>query len=155
MKASTKERFWSKVDIRGPEDCWNWLAYTSEKGYGSIKIDGKALRASIVAWELTNGFRLGKQVLHKCDNKRCVNPNHLYLGTAADNIHDREKRNPVSRELSGITHTKFCAYEIHEIRRLRGKSSQRDIAKIYNVAHSTIGLIWRSDKFLCKEGYYA
>jgi len=88
-----EDRFWSKVDIRGPDECWNWNASSSHRGggYGSFWIDGKIVYSHRFAWILTNGdIPDGLWVLHKveCHNKGCCNPNHLYLGTNSDNQKD-------------------------------------------------------------------
>ena len=88
-----KDRFWSKVDIKGPDDCWNWKTSLLSAGYGSFCIDYKTHSAHRVAWELTNGtIPAKKNCLHKCDNKKCCNPKHLYIGTQGDNVGDREAR---------------------------------------------------------------
>jgi len=87
-----EERFWSKVDKRGAEECWNWKASLFH-GYGYYSRQSGSNKAHRVSWEFANGpIPLDKQVLHKCDNKKCVNPNHLYLGTPSDNICDAVTR---------------------------------------------------------------
>ena len=87
---SLAERFWPKVH-KGPT-CWIWNAYTDKLGYGYIGAGGwhgGKLCAHRVAWELTRGpIPDGLWVLHKCNNPPCVNPDHLYLGTQADNMRD-------------------------------------------------------------------
>lgn len=78
---SLTKKFWTKVDKRGPDDCWNWLAYIRKsEGCGIIIHDGKYLRAYRVAWELCRGQTPPKnqKVRHKCKNKLCCNPKHLF-----------------------------------------------------------------------------
>lgn len=84
-------RFFQKVSKS--EGCWLWKGTRNMKGYGTIKKDRKTYRAHRVSWELHNGpIPEGKQVLHKCDMRSCVNPDHLYLGTNIENVRDKMVR---------------------------------------------------------------
>lgn len=86
-KGDSVERFWSKVDKTG--DCWNWTAGTFHFGHGKFRLNGKMVKAHRLAYELLVGdFDKSLCVLHKCDNPRCVNPEHLFLGTKGDNNSD-------------------------------------------------------------------
>lgn len=87
------ERFWSKVDVRGDDDCWPWTRRLSEAGYGEFKSRGDRHLAHRIAYELTTACSAeGWFVLHSCDNPVCCNPRHLRLGTHADNMQDMHSR---------------------------------------------------------------
>lgn len=95
--AYSNERFWAKVDIQGPDDCWNWKGATS---------NGRAFHASSVKKSNAARFVLFGPyadsplwALHTCDNPLCVNPNHLFAGTAQDNADDMMEK---GRHLSQI-----------------------------------------------------
>jgi len=97
-------RFWTKVDKRGANDCWGWTAYLTPQGYGGIRDSGRTLLAHRMAWTLVyREIPDGLCVLHKCDNPPCCNPSHLFLGTQADNLTDRDRKGRVAH---GDSHTR-------------------------------------------------
>jgi hypothetical protein len=89
--------FWMKIK-KIPNGCWEWQASLTHSGYGRFNIRSKTYRAHIVSYLLLKGeISKNKCVCHTCDNPRCVNPNHLWLGTMKDNVKDmilkgRQKR---------------------------------------------------------------
>jgi len=87
------KRFWDKVEVKGPDDCWPWLAYRDKDGYGGFAPCHKTMPAHRFAWTIDNGpIPIGKWVLHTCDNPSCVNLKHLWLGTATDNNRDATQK---------------------------------------------------------------
>lgn len=130
-----EDRFWSKVDKRGEDECWNWTAsfagrnFNNGGGYGQFWAgNGKKVRAHRYSAKLRYGmFDERLQVMHTCDNTRCVNPNHLLLGTPLDNMRDMDsKGRRVS--LPGEKHPKarLTDDQVAEIRRryVRGHRSR-------------------------------
>lgn len=101
LTESDIERFWSKVDRRGDDECWPWRAGVfKQTGYGAFWFDGQNVGAHRFSAILAFGG-CEDQALHSCDNRICVNPQHLRWGTPADNMHDRSAR---GRAPVGVDH---------------------------------------------------
>lgn len=97
-----ERRFWTKVDIQGPSECWNWTACLMHNGYGQFRWQGQARAAHRVAWVLVgNSIPEGMQMDHLCRNRRCCNPAHLEVVTQRENL------------LRGDTITARCAAKTH------------------------------------------
>jgi HNH endonuclease len=141
-------RFWSKVAIKGPDECWNWLASTSSKGYGRFAATcGKNRNAHVVAFENAIGPTKGLFVCHSCDNPPCCNPAHLWLGTNSDNQKDsyRKNRKPLPPSVGEANGNAFLNEAL--VRGIRFCIQHGDtntaIGSVLGVHHSTISLIRR------------
>lgn len=100
------DRFWSRVDERGPDECWEWTGGRMVRGYGVFwPIKGGADGAHRVMWQLHHRLPIppGRVVMHSCDNPPCVNPAHLSVGTHSDNHWDaaHKGRIPGNRTTTG------------------------------------------------------
>lgn len=99
MKTPEK-RFFEK--IKKTKNCWNWIGVKNIKGYGYFKIDGKKVKAHRFSFKLFNGFIPdGKIIMHICDNRKCVCPNHLRVGTVKENNIDMAKKGRVRNRHTG------------------------------------------------------
>lgn len=140
---SLADRFWDKV-IKS-ESCWNWVGWCRE-GYGRISIGNQVFRsAHRVSWELHNGpIPDGLFVLHKCDNTRCVRPDHLFLGTKGDNNRDRHSKGRSGSHVGELNgRRKLSEADVIEIRRLFSpwKCRYSDLATRFGVSTGTINSI--------------
>ena len=137
-------RFWSKVSVGKEKDCWPWRAYKDRGGYGSFYLDKMPQKAHRVAWELAIGpIPLGMCVLHKCDQRDCCNPAHLFCGTLADNSSDMIAK---GRSAKGSNHggAKLDEMDVKWIKYWLGKGYiQKDIAGAFGVDRTTVGYIKR------------
>lgn len=148
--------FWARIEKS--DACWNWLG-SQEQGpkntspYGVLRWRGKASKAHRVAYELTNGeIPAGMMVLHKCDNTLCCNPDHLYLGTHADNMRDMRERNRRKGTGSGASNgrAKLTQEQVNEIRARyeSGVVSQQALADSFGVSQHAISMIVRNKRYV-------
>jgi hypothetical protein len=144
------DRFWQKVRKSEDGGCWEWQGARNSHGYGSFGINKRSQGAHRVMYELERGpIPPGMYVLHRCDNRNCVNPAHLYLGTHLANIHDMVAK---QRHQYGEAHFRHKLTEriVRDMRRryYSGQATQVQLAAEYGIHNRTaqraiIGKTWR------------
>ena len=142
------ERFWSHV-WKGPK-CWTWIKYKQSFGHGQFKVKGKKVAAHRFAYAISYGdIPEGKVVRHKCHNADCVRPDHLRIGTHAENVADRVS---ADRSAKGESNgrSKLTSFQVASIKRsIRNKTmSIKGLSKKYGVGTKAIsnirdGVTWR------------
>lgn len=139
------ERFWKYVGKGDPNQCWEWSGYRSKLGYGRFTRVGKAgtQMAHRLAYELVNGpLPSHLFACHKCDNPPCCNPNHLFAGTAADNLHDAINKGrwkkPKPTRGTDSKKAKLTPEDVAKI--FTSKLSTKDLAKLFGV--TTTAIYW-------------
>lgn len=147
-----KDRFWSKVLLPTNSDCWLWVgACAGHMGYGHFNGGDRGfLKAHRFSREIHFGpIPAGMMVLHKCDNPRCVNPDHLFLGNASDNMLDcsRKGRIRIPHKSGEANNTaKLTNEQADCIRKMPGL--HRDIAAKFGVNRSTVSAIKRGERYV-------
>jgi HNH endonuclease/Helix-turn-helix domain len=132
------ERFWAKV-AKG-DGCWEWQGNRNGNGYGLVAIDGRQRRAHRVAWELAYGpIPEAAYVCHRCDNPPCVRPDHLFLGSPAENTRDMVRKDRASVVGRTPARRKLTVEDVAEIRRLYADGmTQPELGPKFGVHNSTI-----------------
>lgn len=121
--------------------CVEWSGYRDKHGYGRASFDGRTDSAHRIAWQLANGpVPVGLCVLHKCDNPPCINPEHLFLGTQADNLADmtaKGRRGAVRGEQHPLA--KLTREEVVCLRQLVAAGEPgRSVARRYGISHTQV-----------------
>jgi len=140
LDTKTVARFWSKVAIGHESECWLWTGAKKDTGYGAFRVGNATCTASRYAYAAKHGpIDPQMHVLHSCDNPPCCNPEHLKLGTVADNSTDKVKRgrhcHGSKRPLAKLTNEQVMA-----IAKLwaTGALSQKEIATRFGVNQSQV-----------------
>jgi hypothetical protein len=140
-KGTVVDRFWRYVIKGAPETCWEWVGRIHEGGYGHFTANkGKQWQAHRFSWVLVNGeIPSGMFICHKCDNRKCVNPEHLFLGTHNDNMQDMINKGRQNK-VFGESHCRAILTKENVVAIRQSKESYKILAEKYSVSCSTIVL---------------
>ncbi len=147
-EAEHAARFWAKVSKEGPTHlvlgtrCWVWTADLNEFGYGRLHFNHRVIGAHRRSWQMNVGpIPDGACVLHRCDNPPCVRPDHLFLGTMADNSHDMHAKGR-NRQPKGeqVKISKLTDEAVERIRRLHatGLINAVELSRAFGVHNSNV-----------------
>lgn len=142
-RKKSAERWFHSQYSRG-DGCWEWKGTLNQGGYGKFR----SISASRVAWIYANGpISKGQQVCHSCDNRKCVNPDHLFLGSIADNMQDKVAKNRQAKG-SKIGVSILNEQMVLDIRKMRISGCEfEEIAKTFNIS-------WWLVRSLCKDRHW-
>ena len=157
-RKQTPETFWAKVNKGADDECWGWSGAINSTGYGNVVWHGRCYTAHRVAAWLSGlvespsrpaHSRDKGHVLHRCDNRRCCNPNHFFLGNFADNMKDayakKRKTQPRGQAHSNAKLTDEQATQIRQ--RYTSGEYQVPLSKEYGVSQRVISLIVRGESY--------
>jgi hypothetical protein len=133
-------RIWSGIQKLGPDDCWPWLGVATNFGHGRITIRTKFIVTRIL-YAIVFGSNPGDLcVLHRCDNPKCCNPKHLFLGTDRDNNFDKERKNRANHPRgTNNGRSKLTKAKVVAIR--KANEPQRILADRYGISQTQISKI--------------
>jgi hypothetical protein len=154
-KPTLEERFWSKVDIRGKDECWEWRGgrFKLKHDYGAFHYCGNATQAHRVAFFLSNGF-WPEECRHKCDNPPCCNPSHLLDGTHQDNVNDMvERGRGRGPGFKGDNHpmAKLTNRQVSLVRSLKGVAPSKAVAKLFKISSGHVRSIQLKEHSPCLD----
>ena len=139
---SLRDCFESNVYTIPFHECWEWSGYIAVTGYGQLRYAKKLRYAHRVSYELNVGeIPDGMCVCHKCDNRSCVNPAHLWIGTKSDNQRDMKEKGRAHGPLGGV---RLTDEDVREIR--ASVENNCALARRYGVSHSHVSRVKRGLK---------
>lgn len=144
----TQERIKKRADVDPSTGCWNWSGVLHKQGYGMIRSGRTHHLTHRASYKVFKGeIPDGLFVCHRCDNRKCVNPDHLFLGTVQDNQKDMKSKD---RSMFGekSSAAKLKESDVLQILSLKGSMTQRAIAKMFDVSPSLVcmilkGAVWQ------------
>jgi len=140
-KRPLTERLWEKIKKCNPDECWEWTAGITNKGYGAIAVDGEPKLSHRVVFEEVHGFiNESLCIMHTCDNRKCCNPAHLIQGTLAENNNDRHRKGRTIPPpgLKGSTNPRNKLNEQQVIEIFFASGTLQSIADAYGVKMQTV-----------------
>lgn len=142
-------RFWKNVQILGEDSCWEWQKLITNGGYGRFSIRGwQCLSHRFAYWCCYGVFPDKLKVCHSCDNPKCCNPKHLWLGTQKDNVKDSLQKNRRSMAGENNINSKLTKFNIQTIKTLKDSHSSNRLSKLFKVHVSTINRIKNGTRWL-------
>ena len=150
IEEAIQRRFWTKVFFSEmPPNCWIWLG-AKANGYGRFKLHGRCVSTHVLSYKWSHtDYQEGLFVCHHCDNRSCVNPDHLFLGTCSDNMRDAVNKGRIHYQPPRLNGSEAPWAKLNEEQvlsikiRVSNGESQTELAKEYKVNRSTISLIKR------------
>ncbi len=138
--------FWDKVSLGDGKSCWFWKSGLDKDGYGAIGARYRHYRAHRVSYLLEYGNYADELcVLHHCDNRACVNPKHLFLGTRVDNNADATAKGRMAGR-ENHSQSKLSEYDVDRIRGMYSQGyKQKEIARVFDVDPSNVSRIVRRE----------
>jgi hypothetical protein len=151
VSTTREERYWAKVDRRGPDECWPWRAFLNEFGYGMFR-GGTQQLAHRFGYELEQGaIPTDAIICHHCDYPACQNPSHLYAGTPATNTADKLARGRAgTAPQPGMTNGmhKLTTEQVIALRSLRDSGWTQDaLAARFGISQTQVGRIVRGERW--------
>ena len=142
-----ERRFWQNVNKT--DHCWLWIGSTKRGGYGQIAVSNRNVSAHRFSYELAHGsLPENIFVCHRCDNPRCVRPDHLFIGTRTENMQDAKRKGRLANGFR-LPNTKLSELDVLTIRRIYRERRPRykDIAMVFGVTTTAIGQLVRRESF--------
>lgn len=122
------------------DGCWEWSASTNGRGYGQIYYQGRNCKAHVLSYRIHRGPTRGAYVLHRCDNRRCINPAHLFLGSQLENLADMRAKD---RHMRGERYPRAKLTDAAVLYMRRSGLPQKELAKKFGVHVSRVNRILR------------